>query len=242
MRLIAYARVSSEQQLEEGFSLSAQEAKLKAYCDLYNHELVEIISEQGSAKSIRLRSGLTRALGMIKRGEADGLVVTKLDRLTRSIKDIQIMIDEVFNHPKVNGELHSVEDQLNTSTASGRLVLNVLISVSQWEREAIGERTSTALRHKRKMAGRKVTGSAPFGWQWSDDEGDDRRLIPHPIEHEIIRTMIALRNEGMTLQALADHLNDRGIKSKRGGKCHASAVRSTLSSEDAQALTLKLTA
>lgn len=234
MRLIAYARVSSEQQLEEGYSLSAQESKLKAYCDLYNHELVEIISEQGSGKSIRLRPGLTRALDMIKRGEADGLVVTKLDRLTRSIKDIQIMIDEVFNHPKVNGELHSVEDQLNTSTASGRLVLNVLISVSQWEREAIGERTSAALKHKRKMAGRKVTGSAPFGWQWT--EGENRKLIPHPIEHEIIRTMIDLRNEGMTLKALADHLNTRGIKSKRGGLWYASSVKSALSSEDAQAL------
>lgn len=241
MRLIGYARVSSEQQLEEGYSLSAQEAKLKAYCDLYGHELVEIISEQGSAKSIRSRAGLTRALDMIKSGQADGIVVAKLDRLTRSIKDIQTMIDEVFNNSKVNGELHSVEDQLNTSTASGRLVLNVLVSVSQWEREAIAERTSTALKHKRKMAGRKVTGSAPFGWQWIEN-GDDRRLIPHPVEHEIIRTMIALRNEGMTFKALADHLNDRGITSKRGGQWYASAVRSALASEDAQALTLKLTA
>jgi site-specific DNA recombinase len=83
---------------------------------------------------------------MLQAHEAEGLAVCKLDRLTRSVRDLGGLIEIYFS----NGiALLSVGEQIDTTTAAGRFMLNVLGSVAQWERETIGERTATALRHKR---------------------------------------------------------------------------------------------
>src|SRR5258705_4952877 len=145
-RTIAYLRVSTDKQADRGVSLDAQRAKVKAYAELYDLELVEILVDAGhSAKSLE-RPGLQRALGMLKRREADALLVVKLDRLTRSVVHLGQLVETVFAPGKA--ALLSVGEQIDTRTAGGRLVLNVLASVSQWEREAIGERTATAMQHK----------------------------------------------------------------------------------------------
>jgi DNA invertase Pin-like site-specific DNA recombinase len=88
------------------------------------------------------------------------LVVLKLDRITRSVKDLGEILEKIEHE---NWSLSAVEESFDTSTASGRLALNVLMAVSQWEREAIGERTVTALEQKRKQ-GEKTGGSRPYGW------------------------------------------------------------------------------
>ena len=138
-RTLAYLRVSTEKQADRGVSLDAQRAKATAYAQLYELELLEVIVDAGeSAKSLD-RPGLQRALGMLKRGEADALLVVKLDRLTRSVRDLGHLVEKYFAPGKA--ALLSVGEQIDTRSAAGRLVLNVLASVSQWEREAIGERT-----------------------------------------------------------------------------------------------------
>src|SRR5262245_5254733 len=87
MNVIGYARVSTSEQATGGVSLDAQVAKIKGYCELYGLTLVEIIIDAGeSAKSLK-RPGLQRALAMLKRKDAEGLVVCKLDRLSRSVRD-----------------------------------------------------------------------------------------------------------------------------------------------------------
>ena len=147
MRVIAYARVSTVEQADSGISLTAQEARMTAYADLFNLQIVESILDPGeSGKSLK-RPGLQRALGLLKSGKADGLLIVKLDRLTRSIADWQALIDAYFGE-RGGKQILSVNDSIDTRTAAGRLVLNVLITVAQWEREAIGERTRDALQHK----------------------------------------------------------------------------------------------
>ena len=87
-RVVGYIRVSSEGQATEGVSLDAQRVKLAAYCTAMDLELVGIEADEGvSAKSLR-RPGLQRALGLLDAGAADGLLITKLDRLTRSVRDL----------------------------------------------------------------------------------------------------------------------------------------------------------
>jgi len=136
-KTIAYLRVSTDKQADRGVSLDAQRAKLKAYAELYELDLVEIIVDAGhSAKSVD-RPGLQRALGMLKVGEAEALLVVKLDRLTRSVVDLGTLVERYFAPGKA--ALLSVGEQIDTRSAAGRLVLNVLASVSQWEREAIGD-------------------------------------------------------------------------------------------------------
>ena len=153
-RVILYCRVSTTEQSEHGISLSAQQAKLERYCALYDLEPVAVIVDGGhSAKSLR-RPGIQRALAMLDSGEADGICVTKLDRLTRNIGNWQHLIDRYFSE-KRGLALHSIEDRLDSSSAMGRLIINVTLSVSQWERETCGERTKAALQHK-VLQGEKV--------------------------------------------------------------------------------------
>src|SRR5438132_10485934 len=136
-RTIAYLRVSTERQADRGVSLDAERAKAKAYAELYDLELAEVIIDAGeSAKSLK-RPGLQRALGMLERREAEALLIVKLDRLTRSVVDLGSLVERYFAPGKA--ALLSVGEQIDTRSAAGRLVLNVLASVSQWEREAIGD-------------------------------------------------------------------------------------------------------
>jgi DNA invertase Pin-like site-specific DNA recombinase len=147
---------------------------------------------------------------LLRKGAADGLLVGKLDRLTRSVGDWQELIDGYFGE-KAGKQLVSVNDHIDTRTAAGRLVLNVLLSVAQWEREAIGERTRDALQHKIKKGER--CGSIRFGFDLADDA---KTLIPNAHEQEMIGLMRQLRTAGMSYPKIAKELNGRGIPTKEG--------------------------
>jgi site-specific DNA recombinase len=210
MRAIGYIRVSTEEQATDGVSLAAQEAKVRAYASLYEIELVEVVIDAGqSAKSLD-RPGLQHALTMLKTGKADGVIVAKLDRLTRSVADLATLLDGYFAE-KAGRQLWSVADSIDTRTAAGRMVLNILMSVSQWEREAIGERTRDALQHKRSK-GQRV-GSVPFGFDLGDDGVN---LIPNTREQEVLGLIRRLRGEGHSLREIANELNAQGITRKQG--------------------------
>lgn len=232
MRLVAYCRVSTEKQLSEGHSLEAQAAKVATYCDLYDYQLVTIISEQASAKSLK-REGIQQAIEMIKAGEADGILVTKLDRLTRSMKDFHYILETIINDGKINAKLHSVEESLNSSTATGRMILNLIMTTSTWERETISERTSVVLQHKKKIAGKSINGRAPYGWRWSDTE--TRELVPVCREQEILSIMMELRSLGETYQSISNELDRRQLATKRGGNWTASTVRKIITNNQMEA-------
>lgn len=210
MRVIGYIRVSTDEQANSGLSLGAQRDKLAAYAALYDLDLVEIIEDAGeSAKSLK-RPGLQRALAALKAGKADGLLIVKLDRLTRSVGDWQKLIDAHFNE-KAAKQLFSVSDSIDTRTAAGRMVLNILLSVAQWEREQCGERTRDALAHKISKGER--CGKVRFGY---DLGTDGKTLVANAIEQEALRLMRELRDAGQTLRDIAAELSRRGVLTKEG--------------------------
>lgn len=206
MRTILYVRASTD---DQRITLDAQRAKLEAYASLYDLEIVETIVESESAKTLH-RAGLQRALSMLRVGEADGLAVLKLDRLTRNVADWQILIDGYFGE-RAGKQLFSVQDSIDTRTAAGRLVLNVLLSVAQWERETIGERTKDALRHKMNKGER--VGAIRFGYDLAED---GRQLLPNQLEQEAIVLMTHLRKAGRTLREIAAEMTLLGIPTKEG--------------------------
>jgi len=206
-RVVAYIRVSTEQQSEQGQSLEAQQEKIQAYAALYNLEIVEIIVEVGSAKDLN-REGLQRALRLLEAGKASAILVVKLDRLTRSVADLGKLIETYFAPGKAS--LMSVAEQIDTRTAAGRLVLNILASVSQWEREAIGERTSAVLQHK-KSKGEYTGGPIPYGFVVVNG-----MLVADPHEQEIVRLAKELRSSGLSLAKIASALDKRGLRSRNG--------------------------
>jgi site-specific DNA recombinase len=223
MRVILYCRVSTADQADYGVSLEAQAAKLTAYADLYDLTIVDTVTDAGeSAKSLN-RPGIQHALAMLRRGEADGLVVGKLDRLTRNVADWQALISGYFGE-RAGKQLFSVADSIDTRTAAGRLVLNVLLSVAQWERETNCERTREALQHKISKGER--CGKVRYGYNLADD---GKTLVANSAEQTAITTMVQLRNAGHTLRQIAAELTERGIPTKESGNAWSyAAVRRIL--------------
>src|ERR1035437_5445040 len=162
MQAIGYVRVSTDRQAEQGVSLEGQEAKIRAMATVQGAELLDVIVDGGeSAKSLN-RPGLQQLLDLINAGKVDAVIVAKLDRLTRSVKDLCGLL-ELFEKRKV--ALVSVAESLDTGSAAGRLVITIMAAVSQWEREAIGERTREALRHKRVKGERVGNIESVIGWR-----------------------------------------------------------------------------
>ncbi len=209
-RAVAYVRVSTDKQAEHGVSLEAQRAKIEAYATLYDLEVVEIIVDAGVSAKTLDRPGLSRALGMLRGGKAEALLVVKLDRLTRSVKDLGDLVERYFASGK--WALLSVSEQIDTRSAAGRLVLNVLASVAQWEREATGERTSAAMAHK-AACGEFTGGEAPYGYRVSED---GVRLVEIPAEQSVLAQARALRAAGLSLRAVAGELARAGLASRTG--------------------------
>lgn len=210
MSVLLYARVSTTEQADTGISLEAQIAKMRGYANLYDLTILEIITDAGeSAKSLN-RPGLQRALRLLRSNQADGLVIAKLDRLTRSVADWQTLIEGYFGE-RGGKQLLSVNDSIDTRTAAGRLVLNILLSVAAWEREAIAERTKEALRHK--INSRQRVGKVRFGF---DLGPDGSTLVENPAEQQTLALMQTLRAAGRTLREIAAELTNRNIPTKEG--------------------------
>src|SRR6266542_4978163 len=164
MKAIGYVRVSTEKQADFGVSIDAQQTKIRAMAVVQGAELVDVIIDAGeSAKSLQ-RPGMARLLALVDARAIYTVIIAKLDRLTRSVADLAELLKR-FERRGVS--LVSVADSLDTRSAAGRLVLNIMVSVSQWEREAIGERTRDAMRHKRATGER--AGNLPYGYSVGPD-------------------------------------------------------------------------
>jgi DNA invertase Pin-like site-specific DNA recombinase len=194
MQVYGYTRVSLREQAAEGVSLAAQQAKIEAYAVVKDWTVVEVIRDEGaSAKSLQ-RPGLARLLALVKAGGADVVVVSKLDRLTRSVSDLDKLMKLLA---RKHVALVSLQESLDATTATGRLMMNLLASVSQWEREVIGERTRDAMQHLKAQ-----------GRVYSRPVFDDAAALAE---------IHILRASGATYQEIADALTAAGVPTVRGG-------------------------
>lgn len=223
MKAIGYVRVSTDKQAERGVSLEAQAEKIRAMAVVHGVALSDIIVDGGeSAKSLN-RPGMMRLLSMVDAGEVRMVIIAKLDRLTRSVKDLCTLLER-FERRGV--ALVSVAESLDTSSAAGRLVLNIMTAVSQWEREAIAERTRDAMRHKRRNGER--VGNIPYGFQLAPD---GRHLEEEPAEQNVLAEIRRLRRAGGTLRGIAAALDQRGFQTRRGTAWRLESVARALKSD-----------
>ena len=149
---------------------------------------------------------MTRLLALVDSGDVKAVIVAKLDPLTRSVKDLCTLLER-FERRGV--ALVSVAESLDTGSAAGRLVLNIMTAVSQWEREAIGERTRDALSHKRGKGER--VGNLAFGYRLA---GDGQHLEPDPGEQQALAEIRRLCGDGVALRGIAAALNHRGLRER----------------------------
>ena len=225
-RVVGYCRVSTEEQAQEGVSLDAQRAKIEQYASLYSLELVDVLADPGlSGKSLD-RPGLQKALSMLRKKQVDGILVAKLDRLTRRVFDLAALLEEFFKNGKAH--LLSVNEQIDTRTAAGRLMLHILASVAEWERETISERVKDALNHLRDN-GVKL-GAQALGWKRGEDTDQDGHRVVAEVasELETIDRIVELKKEGKSLREIASILDSEQRRTKRGGTWQAQTVANVL--------------
>src|SRR5262249_4103641 len=184
-----------------GVSLDAQQEKIRAMAVVHGAELADIVADGGeSAKNLN-RPGMQRLRSLVESRAVDAVIVAKLDRLTRSVKDLCGLL-ELFEKRGV--ALVSVAESLDTGSAAGRLVITIMGAVSQWEREAIGERTRDAMRHKRSNGER--VGNIAYGFRLG---ADGKQLEPDPHEQTVLSAIRELRERRCTLRGIAAELNAR---------------------------------
>ncbi len=222
IRAIGYVRVSTDMQAQEGVSLDSQKLRIQAHCTAMDIHLVEIMVDAGeSAKSLD-RPGIQKALKILTQGKADALIVMKLDRLTRSVKDLGVLCETYFGEGKP-WSLLSVSDSIDTRSASGKLILNVLTSVAQWEREALADRVREAMQHMKSQG--VFLGAAPYGWKYSEevDAHGRRKLVERPEEQSGIKRICELYETDMYVWQICEQLEAEKVP-PRGPHWHRATV------------------
>jgi DNA invertase Pin-like site-specific DNA recombinase len=189
MRLIGYCRVSTAAQVE-GLSLAAQSNRCREWCDREGHWLYDVVEEAASGKSTTRRPKLLWCLERLDAGEFDGLIVSRLDRLSRSVGDFASLID----HGQQRGwEIVCLDPVIDTSTPSGRMIANVSAAFAQFERELISQR------QKESVAARKAAGIY---------RGGRKRQIVGRVEERIHE----LASEGVSPHRIAQRLEMEGFR------------------------------
>jgi site-specific DNA recombinase len=195
MRAIGYARVSTQDQAQGGVSLDFQEEKIRAYCVAKDWDLISLIRDEGQSAKDLNRPGMQEILEGCKKKAFDVVVIVKLDRLTRSVKDLGYLVEDVF--AKSNVAFSSLQDNFDTSTANGRMVMNIMATIAQWERDIISERTRDAMQFMK--SGLKLVGAIPYGFDSRD--GD---LTPNPEEMKTLGKVVNLRAKRKSYQKISD--------------------------------------
>jgi site-specific DNA recombinase len=209
MRAIGYIRVSTEEQSREGVSLEMQTAKIRAYAELNDIELVGIYGDPGiSGKSIKARPGVQAVMDLVARKRIEHVIIYKLDRLARNTVETLEMVEAM---DKASVALHGITEKLDTQSAIGRFVVRTLASLAEMERDMISERTTAALQSK-KANGQRV-GEIPFGYALADD---GIHLEEDEMEQEIIERIHNLKGKGYSFRGIADELNRDGYQTKKG--------------------------
>jgi len=199
MRTAIYVRVSTEEQAQEGYSISAQKKRLQAYCDSQAWDVVGFYVDEGISAKNMDRPELQRMNEHIKLGLIDCVLVFRLDRLTRSVLDLYKLL-ELFD--KHECKFKSATEVYDTTTAMGRLFITIVAALAQWERENIGERVRIGLEEKVRQ-GKYAAHVKPFGYSLDNENGS---LTIIPDEAKIVKRIFNMYLEGNSTNKIANEL------------------------------------
>lgn len=193
-QVVGYARVSTAEQADSGLGLEAQRRAIRYECERRGWELVAVEEDAGWSGKVASRPGLQTALAACKSGRADGLVVAKLDRLSRSVQQAAALLADAEHE---GWALVALDLGVDLSTPSGEVMAHVLAAIAQFERRLIGQRTKEALDVKRAQGVRLGR--------------------PKVLSAKIADRIVREREAGRALQAIADGLNAEGVATAHGG-------------------------
>lgn len=214
-----YIRVSTFDQAREGFSLGEQEERLKEFCKFKRYNIYKVYQDAGISAKNDKRPAYQEMIEDIKKGNINVIVALKLDRLTRSVYDIEKLMKFVNDY---ECDIDCMADESNTTTSNGRMVMRIMTSVSQNEIEKCSERT------KFGMAGAIKNGHIPnrtgLGFK-----RENKKLVPDPLTKDIIVRIFDLYLEGKSHQAIANIYNKEKVLGKTNW--YDSTIQKILSNE-----------
>ncbi|MXV11654.1 hypothetical protein DYQ93_11545 [Xanthomonas sp. LMG 8992] len=226
MRALGYIRVSTEEQAGQGHSLALQPDRIRQWCDLFGHTLVDVIADRGVSAGIALdkRPGGRELLRRLRSGEADVVVVYRLDRLFRNAQHgLNFIRDELDSRDM---HLQSISELIDTTTPHGRLMLTMLLGIAEYERDTIRERTRsihTNLRERGQVYGTTPYGCIAVGGRFDEAAGRlvGQSLYRDPETWPHRERIVALRGphggKQTSLDAIADELYRQGVRAPNGG-------------------------
>lgn len=193
-----YPRVSTEDQFRNGHSLGEQKERMLKLCDYKNYEVYKVYEDAGISAKDMNRPAFQEMIQDIKDGKINKIIVYKLDRLTRSIKDLEEICTFLEEN---NCSLESMCEDINTSTANGKFFIRMLTILAQLEIERTSERTKFGMIGAVKKG--HFVGRAPIGY-----DKQDKKLVINDIESEVIRRIFDLYIKGMAANAITKLLNE----------------------------------
>ena len=205
-----YIRVSTEDQAREGFSLGEQEEKLLQLCKFKELEVYKVYKDAGiSAKDMEHRPQFQEMLKDMKEGKLNYIVAYKLDRITRSVRDLEELISVLEQY---NCFLLCDRDDVNTSTANGRFFVRMLTVLSQLEIEIVSERTKFGLNGAIKSG--HIPGQRPFGYK----SAEDKKMIIDNATRPYVEKIFDMYLEGKSFQQIANYFKENNIYPKKNWK------------------------
>lgn len=205
-----YIRVSTEDQAREGFSLGEQEEKLLQLCKFKDLDVYKVYKDAGiSAKDMEHRPQFQEMLKDMKEGKLNYIVAYKLDRITRSVRDLEELISVLEQY---NCFLLCDRDDVNTSTANGRFFVRMLTVLSQLEIEIVSERTKFGLNGAIKSG--HIPGQRPFGYK----SAEDKRMVIDNSTRPYVEKIFDMYLEGKSFQQIANYFKENNIYPKKNWK------------------------
>lgn len=198
-----YIRVSTEDQVREGFSLGEQEEKLKQLCKYKDYKIYKVYKDAGiSAKNMSGRPAFQQMLEDMRAGKINYIVAYKLDRVTRSVRDLEVLISELEEH---HCYLVCDRDDVNTSTANGRFFVRMLTVLSQLKIEIVSERTKFGLTGAIKSG--HIPGTCPLGYK----RNESKKMVIDETTKDVIIRIFNLYLQGKSYQTIANILNEEKV-------------------------------
>lgn len=213
-RAAIYSRVSTEDQAKEGFSLGAQKDRLRAYCQAKGWEIAGEYVDEGHSGRDTKRPAYQRMFE--EKDNWDTVLVIKMDRIHRNSKNFMEMMDDLKKWGK---EFSSMQESLDTSTAMGRFVMDIIQRIAQLESEQIGERVYMGMKQKALTVGGSLGGYAPYGYVLIDG-----RLKIDQTESEGVKLIFQEYIQGRTSREIAELLNSKGLAKKSGASWYKVTV------------------
>jgi site-specific DNA recombinase len=217
-RVAIYTRVSTEDQAKEGFSLDAQKERLRMYCKAQAFEVVAEYVDDGHSGRSTNRPAYQRM--MAAKETWDSILVVKMDRIHRNSRNFMDMMDDLNKWGK---GFASMTENLDTTTAMGRFVMDIIQRIAQLESEQIGERVYMGMHQKAATVGGMMGGGHPYGY-----EIQDGKLIVIPDEAKVVKEIFEKYLEGMSTGKIVKMLTERKVPTKRGARWDAATIASIL--------------